>query len=56
MPKKPFTNSGKDAWGVQHGAGKGDKPRHNHDRYAEGYDAITWPAKSGERKFRKVYR
>jgi hypothetical protein len=57
MPSsKPFTSSGKDAWGVQHGAGKGDKARHNIDKFRKGYEAITWPPKSKDRKFRKVYR
>jgi hypothetical protein len=56
MPSsKPFTSSGKDAWGVQHGAGKGDKPRHDIDKFREGYEAITWPPKTKGR-FRKVYR
>lgn len=56
MPKKPFSQSGRDAWGQSHGAGKGDAPRHNHDKFAEGYDAIKWPAKTKIKgRFRKVY-
>jgi hypothetical protein len=60
MPtSKPFTSTGRDAWGAQHGAGKGDKPRHNQDKFAEGYEHIKWPEprkRGAGRTFRKVYR
>jgi len=54
MPKKPFSHSGRDAFTSHSGAGKGDAPRHNHDKFAEGYEAIKWPPKTKGR-FRKVY-
>lgn len=54
MPAKPFSNSGRDAFTSHSGAGKGDAPRHNQDKFSEGYDAIKWPAKMKGR-FRKVY-
>jgi len=54
MPAKPFSNSGRDAFTSHSGAGKGDAPRHNHDKFAEGYEAIKWPPKTKGR-FRKVY-
>lgn len=57
MAKPDFVSSGKDSWGVSHGAGKGDKPRHDIDRFREGYDQIIWPKKEKiNGRFRKVYR
>lgn len=58
MPtSKAFTESGRDAWGASHGAGKGDKPRHRLDeQFRENYEAIKWSPRTGERKFRKIYR
>lgn len=55
MPAKPFAQSGRDAWGTSHGAGKGDKPRHDLDKFREGYELIKWPAKTKGR-FRKTYK
>lgn len=59
MPKKPFTHSGRDAWGASHGqAGKGDAPRYKHDEnYVNNYEAIDWKrgAEPQSKKFRKVY-
>jgi hypothetical protein len=60
MPAKPFTHSGRDAWGTSHGsaAGKGDKPRHKlDDKFRENFDNIDFGPRdpNAPRKFRKVY-
>lgn len=60
MPAKSFPGSGRECWGTSHGsaAGKGDKPRHDIDKFRKGYEEIKDFGRrdpNAPRRFRKVY-